>query len=92
MPGNCERRERRPRPSGSSGKNCYVWDGRERTWKSAIASSPEKLKLTARLRWETTRTIERIAQRLHLGIWKGAPTRIHRLKQKREQQGVTSLL
>ncbi|MCP5525764.1 MAG: hypothetical protein H7A47_03020 [Verrucomicrobiales bacterium] len=55
-------------------------------------TAPEKLELAARLRRETALTIKEIAQRLHLGSWKSATTRLHSLKQKREQQGVTSLL
>jgi len=55
-------------------------------------SAPEKLELAARLRRETTLTIREIAQRLHLGSWKSATTRLHSLKQKREQQGAPLLL
>ncbi|MCP5519237.1 MAG: hypothetical protein H7A45_18485 [Verrucomicrobiales bacterium] len=55
-------------------------------------TAPEKLELAARLRRETTLTIKEIAQRLHRGSWKSATPRLHSLKQKRERQGVTSLL
>ena len=55
-------------------------------------SAPEKLELAGRLRRETTLTIREIAQGLHLGSWKSAITRLHRLKQKREQYGTRSLL
>ncbi|MCP5519243.1 MAG: transposase [Verrucomicrobiales bacterium] len=55
-------------------------------------TAPEKLELAARLRRETTLTIKEMAQRLHLGSWKSATTRLHSLKQKREQQGTPSLL
>jgi hypothetical protein len=55
-------------------------------------SAPEKLELAGRLRRETTLTIREIAQGLHLGSWKSAMTRLHRLKRKREQHGTRSLL
>jgi hypothetical protein len=42
-------------------------------------SAPEKLELAARLRRETTLTIREIAQGLHMGSWKSAITRLHRL-------------
>ena len=55
-------------------------------------SAPEKLELAGRLRRETTLTIREIAQGLHLGSWKSAMNRLHRLKRKREQHGTRSLL
>ena len=55
-------------------------------------SAPEKLELAARLRRETTLTIREIAQRLHLGSWKSATTRLHNLKRKEEQSGTMALL
>ncbi|MGH6630573.1 MAG: transposase [Burkholderiales bacterium] len=56
-------------------------------------SAPEKLELAARLRRETTLTIREIAQRLHLGSWKSAATRLQHLKQKKKlPRGVMSLL
>jgi hypothetical protein len=55
-------------------------------------SAPEKLELAARLRRETTWTIREIAQRLHLGSWKSATTRLHSLKPKQAPHGTPSLL
>ena len=54
-------------------------------------SAAEKLELAARLRRETTLTIKEIAQRLHLGSWKSATTRLHSLKRK-EEHGTKALL
>ena len=48
-------------------------------------SAPEKLELAARLRRETTLTIKEIAQRLYLGSWKSATTRLQNLKRKDKQ-------
>jgi REP element-mobilizing transposase RayT len=55
-------------------------------------SAPEKLELAARLRRETTLTMKAIAQRLHLGSWKSATTRLHNLKRKQQPHGTTPLL
>jgi len=55
-------------------------------------SAPEKLALAARLRRESTLTIKEIAQRLHLGSWKRATTRLHHLKRKGKQHGTKALL
>ena len=48
-------------------------------------SAREKLELAARLRRETRLTIKEIAQRLHLGSWKSATTRLQILKRKDKQ-------
>ena len=45
-------------------------------------SAPEKLELAARLRRAVTLTIRELAQRLHLGSWKSAATRLRNLKRK----------
>jgi REP element-mobilizing transposase RayT len=55
-------------------------------------SAPGKLELAARLRRETTLTIREIAQRLHLGSWKSATTRLQNLKRKEKQDGTRTLL
>jgi putative transposase len=55
-------------------------------------SAPEKLELAARLRRETTLTIKEIAQRLHLGSWRSAATRLQNLKRKNKQHRNLALL
>ena len=45
-------------------------------------SVPENQQVAARLRRATTLTIRELAQRLHLGSWKSAATRLRNLKRK----------
>ncbi len=55
-------------------------------------SAPEKVAMAARLRRETTLTIREIAERLHMGSWKSATTRLQNLKRKKERHGAVALL
>jgi len=68
-----------------------AWRGTRRKL-ARNSSAPEKLALAARLRRETTLTIEAIAQRLHLGSWKSATTRLQNLKRQDKQRGNMPLL
>jgi hypothetical protein len=63
-------------------------------WSSAdlklrLKSDPAKLQIASRLRGETTLPIRWIADRLNLGTWKSATTRLHTWKRQREEQHVT---
>ena len=67
----------------------HVFSGR---YKALVVDGRSQLELAARLRRGTTLTIREIAQRLHLGSWKSATTRLHNLKRKEEQSGTMALL
>ena len=66
------------------------WTGADQ--EQRYRSAAEKLALAARLRRETTLTIRDIAQRLHLGSWKSATTRLHNLKRKEKERATKALL
>jgi len=68
-----------------------AWRGTRRKL-ARNSSAPEKLGLAARLRQETTLTIEAIAQRLHLGSWKSAATWLQNLKRKEKERATKALL
>lgn len=55
-------------------------------------SDPERMALAARLRRETTLTIKAIAERLHMGTWKSATTRLQQRKRKENQHGQIPML
>jgi hypothetical protein len=66
-------------------------------WSSAdlklrLKSHPAKLQIASRQRGETTLPIRWVAERLNLGTWKSATTRLHTWKRQREEQHVTMLI
>jgi hypothetical protein len=52
--------------------------------------APGYVGLAARLRRETPLTIRELAERLHLGSWKHATTRLQDLKRIKERHGATA--